>query len=95
MTVSRVPWATRLGDSPMLTNQYDESRAPEQSPYQPTPADRTEAAQLFGELADDLDVAEFEAWLEGLHTERFRAVTRAIDVLRKSEKIQRSVTELG
>ncbi|MBV8317480.1 MAG: hypothetical protein JOZ53_21280, partial [Planctomycetaceae bacterium] len=44
--------------------------------------DAREASQLFGELEDDLNVAEFEAWLEGLQSERFRQVSQAIDVLR-------------
>jgi hypothetical protein len=50
--------------------------------YVPAEADAREASQLFGELEDDLNVAEFEAWLEGLHHERFRQVSQAIDVLR-------------
>lgn len=50
----------------------------------PAPEESREAAQLFGELEDALDVAEFEAWLENLHQERFREVTRAIDVLRSA-----------
>ncbi|MBV8235728.1 MAG: hypothetical protein JO075_08505 [Acidimicrobiia bacterium] len=52
--------------------------------YAPTEAEAAEASQLFGELEDDLDVAEFVAWLEGLHQERFRAVTAAIDTLRSA-----------
>ena len=52
--------------------------------YEPTDQDRREASQLFGELEDDLDVAEFEAWLENLHQERFRQVSQAIDVLRSA-----------
>jgi len=50
--------------------------------HEPSEADAREAAQLFGELEDDLNVAEFEAWLEGLQSERFRQVSQAIDVLR-------------
>ncbi len=50
--------------------------------YEPTPEDRTEAATLFGALAGIEDEVEFTAWLEGLHQERFRQVSRAIDVLR-------------
>ncbi len=45
-------------------------------------ADTREASQLFGELEDDLNVAEFTAWLDGLQSERFRQVSQAIDVLR-------------
>jgi hypothetical protein len=57
--------------------------APTDEPaFEPTPEDRSEAGQLFGELEDDLNVAEFEAWIEGLHHERFRQVRLAIDVLR-------------
>ena len=50
--------------------------------HEPSAADAREASQLFGELEDDLNVAEFEAWLEGLQSERFRQVSQAIDVLR-------------
>jgi hypothetical protein len=50
--------------------------------HEPSEADAREASQLFGELEDDLNVAEFEAWLEGLQSERFRQVSQAIDVLR-------------
>jgi hypothetical protein len=50
--------------------------------HEPSEADAREASQLFGELEDDLNVAEFTAWLEGLHHERFRQVSQAIDVLR-------------
>jgi hypothetical protein len=50
--------------------------------HEPSEVDAREASQLFGELEDDLNVAEFEAWLSGLHQERFRQVSRAIDVLR-------------
>ena len=50
--------------------------------HEPSEADAREASQLFGELEDDLNVAEFEAWLEGLQSERFRQVAQAIDVLR-------------
>jgi hypothetical protein len=57
--------------------------APTDEPaFEPTPEDRSEASQLFGELEEDLNVAEFEAWIEGLHHERFRQVRQAIDVLR-------------
>ena len=71
----------------MLTNNCDDAAPRDQvqptpPPYEPSPDEATEAAQLFGELSDDLDVAEFEAWLEGLHPERYRAATRAIDTLR-------------
>ena len=48
--------------------------------YEPTPTEAAEAGQLFGELASLEEEAEFQAWLEGLHQERFREVTRAIDV---------------
>ena len=51
---------------------------------EPTDRDRREASQLFGELEDALDVAEFEAWLSGLQSERFRQVSQAIDVLRSA-----------
>ena len=50
--------------------------------HEPSEADAREASQLFGELENDLNVAEFEAWLESLHQERFRQVSQAIDVLR-------------
>jgi hypothetical protein len=50
--------------------------------HEPSEADAREASQLFGELEEDLNVAEFTAWLEGLHHERFRQVSQAIDVLR-------------
>lgn len=50
--------------------------------HEPSEADAREAARLFGALEDDLNVAEFEAWLEGLHHKRFRQVAQAIDVLR-------------
>jgi hypothetical protein len=50
--------------------------------YVPAEADAREASQLFGELEDDLNVAEFTAWLDGLQSERFRQVSQAIDVLR-------------
>ena len=50
--------------------------------HESSEADAREASQLFGELEDDLNVAEFEAWLEGLQSERFRQVAQAIDVLR-------------
>jgi hypothetical protein len=53
-----------------------------ESRHEPSEADAREASQLFGELEDDLNIAEFEAWLEGLHHERFRQVSQAIDVLR-------------
>ncbi|MBV8078433.1 MAG: hypothetical protein JO284_18630 [Planctomycetaceae bacterium] len=57
--------------------------APTDEPaFEPTPEDRSEAGQLFGDLENDLDVAEFTAWIEGLHHERFRQVSQAIDVLR-------------
>jgi hypothetical protein len=57
--------------------------APTDEPaFEPTPEDRSEASQLFGELENDLNVAEFEAWLESLHQERLRQVSQAIDVLR-------------
>ena len=52
--------------------------------YTVTEADEREASQLFGELEDALDVAEFEAWLSGLQSERFRQVSQAIDVLRSA-----------
>jgi hypothetical protein len=52
--------------------------------YVPAEAEAREASQLFGELEDDLDVAEFEAWLDGLRSERFREVSKAIDVLRRA-----------
>ena len=50
--------------------------------HEPSEADAREAARLFGELEEDLNVAEFTAWLEGLQSERFRQVSQAIDVLR-------------
>ena len=51
-------------------------------PDVPAEADAREASRLFGELENDLNVAEFEAWIEGLQSERFRQVSQAIDVLR-------------
>jgi hypothetical protein len=51
---------------------------------EPSEADAREASRLFGELEDDLNVAEFTAWLENLHHERFRSITRAIDTLRSA-----------
>jgi hypothetical protein len=50
--------------------------------HEPSEADAREASRLFGELEDDLNVAEFTAWLDGLQSERFRQVAQAIDVLR-------------
>lgn len=52
--------------------------------YVPTAADEREAAELFGEIEDTIDEAEFEAWLSGLAAERFRQVSQAIDVLRSA-----------
>jgi hypothetical protein len=52
--------------------------------YVPTAADEREAAQLFGDLEDDLNVAEFEAFLEGCTYERYRSVVQAIEVLRSA-----------
>ena len=50
--------------------------------HEPSEADAREASQFCGELENDLNVAEFEAWLESLHQERLRQVSQAIDVLR-------------
>ena len=57
--------------------------------YVPAEADAREASQLFGDLENDLDVAAFEAWIEGLHHERFRQVRQAIDVLRGAGRVPR------
>jgi len=90
-------WTVYRGDRPVETfraravaeecaralNADLEAASPRQEMrYEPTPEDRTEAATLFGALEDDLNVAEFEVWLENLHQERFRQVSQAIDVLR-------------
>ncbi|MBV8078370.1 MAG: hypothetical protein JO284_18310 [Planctomycetaceae bacterium] len=50
----------------------------------PTEQESREAAHLSGELEGALDEAEFEAWLSGLHRERSRQVSQAIDVLRSA-----------
>ena len=57
-------------------------RRPDRRAGPSRPARTERGRQLFGELEDDLNVAEFEAWIEGLHHERFRQVSQAIDVLR-------------
>jgi hypothetical protein len=65
-----------------LNADLEAARPRPEIPYVPAEADAREASQLFGELENDLNVAEFEAWLEGLQSERFRQVSQAIDVLR-------------
>jgi hypothetical protein len=65
-----------------LNADLEAARPRPEIPDVPAEADAREAAQLFGELENDLNVAEFEAWIEGLHHERFRQVSQAIDVLR-------------
>jgi hypothetical protein len=65
-----------------LNADLEAARPRPEIPYVPAEADAREASQLFGELENDLNVAEFEAWLESLHQERFRQVSQAIDVLR-------------
>jgi hypothetical protein len=92
-----VRWTVYRGDRPVetfaaravaeacaraLNADLDAARPCQEIRHEPSEADAREASQLFGELEDDLNVAEFEAWLEGLHHERFRQVSQAIDVLR-------------
>jgi hypothetical protein len=92
-----VRWTVYRGDRPVETfraravaeacaralNADLEAASPcQEIRHEPSEADAREASRLFGELEDDLNVAEFEAWLEGLHHERFRQVAQAIDVLR-------------
>jgi hypothetical protein len=92
-----VRWTVYRGDRPVetfraravaeecaraLNADLEAARPRPEIPYVPAEADAREASQLFGELENDLNVAEFEAWLEGLQSERFRQVSQAIDVLR-------------
>ena len=92
-----VRWTVYRGDRPVetfaaravaeacahaLNADLEEARPRPEIPDVPAEADAREASQLFGELEDDLNVAEFTAWIEGLHHERFRQVSQAIDVLR-------------
>jgi len=63
--------------------------------HEPSEADAREASRLFGELEDDLNVAEFTAWLDGLQSERFRQVAQAIDVLRGALAEYRSDLGVG
>ena len=65
-----------------LNADLEAARPRQEIRHEPSEADAREAAQLFGELEEDLNVAEFTAWIEGLQSERFRQVSRAIDVLR-------------
>jgi hypothetical protein len=65
-----------------LNADLEAARPRPESRHEPSEADVREASQLFGELENDLNVAEFEAWLESLHQERLRQVSQAIDVLR-------------
>jgi hypothetical protein len=65
-----------------LNADLEAARPRPESRSEPSEADAREASQLFGELEEDLNVAEFEAWLAGLQSERFRQVSQAIDVLR-------------
>jgi hypothetical protein len=92
-----VRWTVYRGDRPVetfaaravaeecaraLNADLEAARPPQEMRHEPSEADAREASQLFGELEDDLNVAEFTAWIEGLHHERFRQVSQAIDVLR-------------
>jgi hypothetical protein len=82
-----VRWTVYRGDRPVetffaravaeecaraLNADLEAARPCQEMRHEPSEADAREAAQLFGELENDLNVAEFEAWLESLHQERFR-----------------------
>jgi hypothetical protein len=92
-----VRWTVYRGDRPVetfaaravaeecaraLNADLEAARPCQEIRHEPSEADAREASRLFGELEEDLNVAEFEAWLDGLQSERFRQVAQAIDVLR-------------
>jgi hypothetical protein len=92
-----VRWTVYRGDRPIgtfaapalalecaraLNADLEEASPPREGRHEPSEADAREASQLFGELENDLNIAKFNAWIEGLHHERFRQVSQAIDVLR-------------
>lgn len=52
--------------------------------YVPSRVESVEAAELFGELEDDQDVEEFEAWIDGLQTTRYFEVRQAVETLRRA-----------
>lgn len=47
-----------------------------------TDTEAREAAEMFGELEDDQDVEEFEAWIDGLQSTRYFEVRQAVETLR-------------
>jgi hypothetical protein len=52
--------------------------------YVPSYVESSEAAVMFGELEDEADIEEFEAWIDGLQTTRYFEVRRAVETLRQA-----------
>lgn len=52
--------------------------------YVPSGVESSEAAELFGELEDELDIAEFEAWIDDLQTTRCFQIRQAVETLRRA-----------
>ena len=52
--------------------------------YVPSRAESSEAAEMFGELEDDLDIIEFEEWIDGLQSTRYFEVRTAVETLRRA-----------
>jgi len=79
--MARVARARTAATARVWLPATDAEPAPE-LPFTPAPDEADEAARLFGQLDEDLDHADFDAWLEGMPIERFRQVRQALDVLR-------------
>ncbi len=88
VAIEQMEWGEWEGDShgdyPEWLDEYVYSASRDEFGDYPALDDQVEAAAMFGELQDDLDVAEFEAWIDDLTSIRYFQVRSAIEVIRSA-----------
>lgn len=57
---------------------------PDEFIYVPSSSESSEASEIFGELEDELDILEFEQWIDSLQSTRYFQVRTAIETLRSA-----------
>jgi hypothetical protein len=53
-------------------------------PVVPDDEEMTEASEMFGELQDEIDILEFEQWIDDLTSTRYFQIRSAIEVIRSA-----------